>query len=61
MSAAACPRCGHTGTHPTYAVGRFQPDGPTGYRDLADPGAPLRATRAEAEVDVCRRWQEATR
>ena len=29
--------------------------GHTGYRDYADPGAPIRATRIEAEADVCRR------
>lgn len=31
------------------AVGRFDPDGPHGYR--ARSGGPLRATRAEAEAD----------
>ena len=51
---AVCPACGHA-VHETAAVGRFQPGGPSGYRDPLDPGAPIRATRAEAEADVCRR------
>ena len=49
-----CPRCGHA-LHETAALGRFQPAMPSGYRDMHDPGAPIRATRAEAEADVCRR------
>lgn len=34
------------------AVGRFNPDGPTGYRGDYD-GAPLRPTREQAEQDAC--------
>lgn len=34
-----------------HAVGRFNPDGPAGYR--ARSGGPLRATRAEAAADEC--------
>lgn len=48
-----CPSCGHT-THQTTAVGRFQPV-TGGYRDAGDSDGPTRATRADAEVDVCRR------
>lgn len=33
------------------AVGLFEPGGPTGYRALTAPAAPIRATRAEAERD----------
>lgn len=44
--------CGwvHTSTS-AVAVGRFLPDGPTGYR--ASSGGPLRPTRARAERDEC--------
>lgn len=37
------------GADAAYAVGRFEVDGPHGYR--AKSGGPLRATRAEAEAD----------
>lgn len=37
----------------TRAVGRFRPNGPTGFRAVQD-GAPLRSTRAEAVADRCR-------
>lgn len=53
MTEAPCPRCGHV--HVTTwvrAQGRFHRNGPVGYR-AAIPAAPLRATRAEAEQDVC--------
>lgn len=45
-----CPACDaiHTGRD-AIAVGRFRPEGPTGYR--ARSGGLLRATRAEAEAD----------
>ena len=33
------------------AVGRFNPDGPDGYRAATMPDAPLRKTRAEAVTD----------
>ena len=37
------------------AIGRFDPDGPAGYRaDL--PGAKVRSTRVEAQRDVCEGW-----
>lgn len=39
------------GSDAARAVGRFRPEGPTGYRAKSDPAAPLRATRAEAEAD----------
>lgn len=39
------------GSSAAYAVGRFKPDGPDGYRAATAPNAPLRATRAEAEFD----------
>ena len=51
---AACPICRHVHTsRDAYAVGRFTPDGPQGYR-AATAGTPLRATRAEAVADECR-------
>lgn len=51
-----CPACRfvHTSTD-TLTVGRFNPDGPRGYR--ARSGGPLRKTRAEAERDECRTRQ----
>ena len=56
MIPAPCPDCGatHTSTD-TCAVGRFLPTGPE-FRARYD-GAPLRATRAEAERDMCR-WRQ---
>ena len=53
MSAAAGPRCGHTGPHPAYAIGRFQPM--PEFRPNY-PGAPTYPTRAEAEAAQCD-WQ----
>ena len=54
-----CDRCGHIhATTDAYAVGRFRPDGPVGYRTNYY-GAPLRLTRAEAEADACTRRIEA--
>lgn len=50
MKARTCEKCDQIG-HPTVAVGRFTPGGPDGFRAL-DSG-PLRATRQEAEADVC--------
>lgn len=48
-----CPACAHIhGSDYARAVGRFRPEGPTGYR--ARSGGLLRATRAEAEADACR-------
>lgn len=35
----------------TRAVGRFDPNGPHGYRAASMPDAPLRSTREEAESD----------
>ena len=47
-----CPDCGHVHTTAdTWAVGRFAP-GPIGYT-ARYPGAPLRASREEAEKDMC--------
>lgn len=46
------------GSDAARAVGRFNPDGPLGYRAATAPDAPLRATRAEAEEDE-RRWRDA--
>jgi hypothetical protein len=43
------------GSAATRAVGRFNPAGPDGYRATTLPGAPLRATRAEAAADE-REW-----
>lgn len=48
--------CGRVhGADETVAVGRFRPDGPTGYKasPAIRPDAPLRCTRQEAELDVC--------
>jgi hypothetical protein len=39
------------GSDAAVAVGRFDPDGPLGYRARTAPDAPLRATRAEAVAD----------
>jgi hypothetical protein len=39
------------GSDASRAVGRFSPDGPTGYRASTAPDAPLRETRAEAVAD----------
>jgi hypothetical protein len=50
MKGRTCKTCGQIG-HPTVAVGKFKPGGPDGYR--AVDGGPLRATRREAEEDVC--------
>lgn len=52
-----CKNCGHVHTADwTYAVGRFTKDGIRGYTArLVD--APLRATREEAEQDVCEAYQ----
>lgn len=51
---ATCPTCHHVHTtRDAYAVGRFDPHGPTGYR-AATAGTPPRATRAEAIADECR-------
>lgn len=49
----ACATCGwwHA-SDDAHAVGRFAAGGPVGYR-AAYLGAPLRATRAEAERDAC--------
>lgn len=48
-----CPKCGHThSTDWTVAVGRFDPNGIAGYRATYDD-APLRQTRAHAELDMC--------
>ena len=33
------------------AVGRFDPDGPLGYRATSNPDAPIRPSRAEAMQD----------
>ena len=47
-----CPSCHHVHCAAwVTVVGRFQPV-PTGYR-AATPGAPVRATRVEAETDAC--------
>lgn len=48
-----CPTCGwwHA-SDDTQAVNRFAAGGSVGYR-AAYLGAPLRATRAEAESDAC--------
>ena len=54
MSAAACPSCGWVHSlGDVVAVGRFDPDGPVGYKATLPQGAPLRASRAEAMRDVC--------
>lgn len=51
----ACTKCNTV--HPSNlarAIGRFNPNGPLGYRAaMGGPAAPLRATRAEAEQDAC--------
>lgn len=39
------------GSDAARAVGRFNADGPTGYRARSLPDGPIRATRAEAECD----------
>lgn len=39
------------GTDAAVAIGRFNPDGPAGYRAAHSPDAPLRASREEAETD----------
>lgn len=39
------------------AVGRFNPDGPTGFRHSYSTDAPIRATRVEAECDALA-WKE---
>lgn len=46
------------GSDSARAVGRFDPDGPSGYRSATAPNAPLRATRAEAVEDE-RAWLDA--
>lgn len=48
-----CPLCRtiHCATD-VVAVGRFNPDGATGYRPKA--GGDIRSTRADAMADVCR-------
>lgn len=48
---ATCPKCDRIG-HPTVALGRFAPK-VAGFQDAA--GGPVRATREEAELDVCAR------
>ena len=54
-----CGVCGfqHAGSD-SAAVGRFAPDGPSGYRSTLAPFAPIRATRAEAVADTCL-WRSA--
>ena len=50
-----CPQCGWVHeSNLARAIGIFQPDGPSGYRCTIIPNPPLRATRAEAELDGCR-------
>lgn len=48
------------GSDAARAVGRFDPDGPRGYRAATMPDAPLRETRAEAEADERAWFGEAT-
>lgn len=51
---STCPVCDHIHTAAdARAVGRFRPEGVEGYR--ARTGGELRATRAEAVADECRR------
>ena len=58
----ACPRCNRVhGSDAATIVGRFSPDGPTGYRAATAPDAPLRETRAEAVADQCAWWAEGSR
>lgn len=49
-----CPTCGwwHA-SDDAHAINRFAVGGPTAYR-AAYLGAPLRASRADAELDACR-------
>lgn len=55
-----CGRCGHMHkAADAPAVGRFQVDGPLGYRALYE-GAKLRSSRAEALVDMCN-WRTGQR
>jgi hypothetical protein len=50
-------KCGQIhGTDSVQAVDRFRPEGPRGYRAVTVPGAELRATRSEAQADVCTWW-----
>lgn len=49
MIGEICNKCGHIG-HPTYALGRFRPEGPTGYMGVEGL---VRSTRLEAQLDVC--------
>jgi hypothetical protein len=49
-----CPACRTIhGSDAAVAVGRFNPEGPRGYR--ARDGGPLRLTRAAAVADTCAR------
>lgn len=52
---AFCPKCGttHSPTSSTYAVGRFNTDGPVGFMSTVVPEALMRPTREEAEQDGC--------
>ena len=51
-----CGACGRIhNSRMSHAVGRFNPEGPTGYRGDYT-GAPTRTTRAEADRDVCKQW-----
>lgn len=46
-----CPACLTVHEYSaTTALGRFNPSGPSGYQYR---GGPVRATRAEAEADMC--------
>lgn len=49
----ACATCGwwHA-SDDAHAINRFAVGGPTAYR-AAFPGAPVRASRVEAELDAC--------
>lgn len=44
-------------TNAAYAIGRFRPQGPVGYKAPSVPDAPLRSTKAEAEADWFNYWR----
>lgn len=53
MIGPSCPRCRRI--HSSDAVvtlGRFRPEGPSGYRASHSPSVPIRSTREEAMEDV---------
>ncbi|OAK58468.1 hypothetical protein A3K88_21705 [Pseudomonas putida] len=54
-----CSKCHriHSPATSSIAVGRFRPDGPTGYVAREVAGAPLRDTREQATADFCHHWQ----